>query len=38
VKGEFLGGCDIVREMFQAGELQGVLKEKGVPVKAAAGA
>jgi monothiol glutaredoxin len=38
VKGEFLGGCDIVREMFQAGELQGALKDKGVPVKAAAGA
>jgi monothiol glutaredoxin len=33
VKGEFLGGCDIVREMFQAGELQTFLKEKGVPVK-----
>ena len=30
VKGEFLGGCDIVREMFQAGELQGLLTEKGV--------
>ncbi len=30
VKGEFVGGCDIIREMFQAGELQGVLKEKGV--------
>ena len=38
VKGEFVGGCDIIREMFQAGELQDVLKEKGVPVKAAAGA
>jgi monothiol glutaredoxin len=38
VKGEFLGGCDIVREMFQAGELQDVLKDKGVSVKAAAGA
>ena len=37
VKGEFVGGCDIIREMFQAGELQDVLKEKGVPVKAAAG-
>ena len=36
VKGEFVGGCDIVREMFQAGELQGLLKEKGVPVKASA--
>ena len=30
VKGEFVGGCDIVREMFQAGELQDMLKEKGV--------
>ena len=30
VKGEFVGGCDIVREMFQAGELQGLLTEKGV--------
>jgi monothiol glutaredoxin len=33
VKGEFVGGCDIVREMFQAGELQTLLKEKGVPAK-----
>jgi monothiol glutaredoxin len=33
VKGEFVGGCDIIREMFQAGELQGLLKEKGLPVK-----
>ena len=33
VKGEFVGGCDIVREMFQAGELQGLFKEKGLPVK-----
>src|SRR5258705_10261910 len=32
VKGEFVGGCDIIREMFQAGELQGLLKDKGVPV------
>ena len=30
VKGEFIGGCDIVREMFQSGELQQVLDEKGV--------
>ena len=30
VKGEFVGGCDIVREMFQAGELQQTLKDKGV--------
>ena len=30
VKGEFVGGCDIVREMFQAGELQDLLKDKGI--------
>jgi monothiol glutaredoxin len=30
VKGEFIGGCDIVREMFQAGELQELLTEKGI--------
>ncbi|MGH6748754.1 MAG: Grx4 family monothiol glutaredoxin [Methyloceanibacter sp.] len=30
VKGEFVGGCDIVREMFQAGELQELLTSKGV--------
>src|ERR1700744_869205 len=33
VKGEFVGGCDIIREMFQAGELQSLLKEKGLSVK-----
>jgi monothiol glutaredoxin len=33
VKGEFVGGCDIVREMFQAGELQQALKDKGVSVR-----
>ena len=33
VNGEFVGGCDIVMEMFQAGELQSMLKEKGIPVK-----
>jgi monothiol glutaredoxin len=31
VKGEFVGGCDIVREMFQSGELHALLEEKGVP-------
>jgi len=31
VKGEFVGGCDITREMFQAGELQELLSDKGVP-------
>ena len=30
VKGEFVGGCDIVTEMFQAGELEQLLAEKGV--------
>jgi monothiol glutaredoxin len=30
VKGEFVGGCDIVREMFQAGELKTFLAEQGV--------
>ena len=30
VKGEFVGGCDIVKEMFEAGELQQLFKEKGL--------
>jgi monothiol glutaredoxin len=30
IKGEFVGGCDIVREMYEAGELQQMLSEKGV--------
>jgi monothiol glutaredoxin len=34
VKGEFVGGCDIIREMYEAGELQDFLSEKGVPVRA----
>jgi monothiol glutaredoxin len=38
VKGEFVGGCDIIREMFQAGELQSLLKEKGLSVKEGAAA
>ena len=38
VKGEFVGGCDIVREMFQAGELQQLFADKGVTVNAAASA
>lgn len=32
VKGEFVGGSDIVREMFNAGELQALMVEKGVPL------
>ena len=34
VKGEFVGGCDIIREMYETGELQQVLEKKGVPVRA----
>ena len=30
IKGEFVGGCDIVREMFQAGELQELLQERQI--------
>ena len=35
VKGEFVGGCDIIREMFQAGELQALFEGKGVTTKVA---
>ncbi|MEB2843545.1 Grx4 family monothiol glutaredoxin [Rhizobiales bacterium RZME27] len=35
VKGEFLGGCDIIREMFQSGELKTQLEEQGIAVRAA---
>lgn len=35
VKGEFIGGCDIVREMFQAGELQTLLNDNGISTRAA---
>lgn len=33
VEGEFVGGCDIVMEMFQSGELHAMLKEKGLSTK-----
>ena len=33
VKGEFVGGCDIIREMYSSGELQDLLKAKGVQVQ-----
>ena len=36
VKGEFVGGCDIITEMFQSGELEALLSEKGIPHKAVA--
>jgi monothiol glutaredoxin len=35
IKGEFVGGCDIAREMYESGELQALLKDKGVTAKAA---
>ena len=34
VKGEFVGGCDIIREMFETGELQQLFEQKGVPIRA----
>ncbi len=34
VKGEFVGGCDIVREMYESGELQGFMQEQGVAARA----
>jgi monothiol glutaredoxin len=34
VKGEFVGGCDIIREMAQTGELQELFDEKGVKTAA----
>ena len=36
VKGEFVGGCDIIREMFQAGELQSCSRTRALPVKESA--
>jgi monothiol glutaredoxin len=34
VKGEFVGGCDIIRETFETGELEDLLKERGVALAA----
>jgi monothiol glutaredoxin len=34
VKGELVGGCDIIREMFQTGELSQLFQDKGIPVAA----
>ncbi len=33
VNGEFVGGCDIIREMYESGELTELFKSKGVEVK-----
>ena len=34
VKGEFVGGCDIIRDMFESGELTTLLSERGVEMSA----
>jgi monothiol glutaredoxin len=36
VQGEFVGGCDIMREMYQSGELAELLKDKGIELENAA--
>jgi monothiol glutaredoxin len=36
VKGEFVGGCDIIREMYDTGELTEMLQTRGVDAKPAA--
>ena len=36
VKGEFVGGCDIIREMYETGELETFLEEKGLHSEPAA--
>jgi monothiol glutaredoxin len=33
IKGEFIGGCDIIKEMFEKNELQKKLEEKKIPYK-----
>ena len=35
VKGEFVGGCDIIREMFETGELSELFSTRGIDVSAA---
>jgi len=34
VKGELVGGCDILKEMFEAGELRQLFEDKGISVAA----
>ncbi len=36
IKGEFIGGCDIVKEMYETKELQDLLKSKGISFREAA--
>lgn len=35
IKGEFVGGCDIVREMYESGELKELLQSRGIQTQAA---
>ncbi|MDJ0922727.1 MAG: Grx4 family monothiol glutaredoxin [Henriciella sp.] len=35
VKGEFVGGCDIVKEMYETGELRDFMADKGIAMEAA---
>ncbi|MEL6781700.1 MAG: Grx4 family monothiol glutaredoxin [Pseudomonadota bacterium] len=35
VKGEFVGGCDIIKEMFETGELKQLFADKGIAMEAA---
>ncbi|MGB0906026.1 MAG: Grx4 family monothiol glutaredoxin [Maricaulaceae bacterium] len=35
VKGEFVGGCDIMKEMFETGELRTLMEESGIALDAA---
>ena len=34
VKGEFVGGCDIIREMYESGELNDLIISNGIDIKA----
>ena len=36
VNGEFFGGCDIIREMYESGEMTQAMTEAGIPVRSAA--
>lgn len=36
VKGEFVGGCDIIREMYEAGELKQLMESNSIPMASAA--
>ena len=33
IKKEFIGGCDIVKEMYESGDLKKIFEDKGIPYK-----